>query len=48
MTSPGGHRRPDPIFYGGGWTTLALGDLAAVPREVQEAIRESEQDRYPV
>lgn len=38
MTSPGGHRRPDPIRWGG----------SPLPRDVAEAVRESEQDRYPM
>lgn len=38
MTSPGGHRRPDPIRWNG----------TALPREVTDAIREQQQqDRYP-
>jgi hypothetical protein len=38
MTSPAGHRRPDPIRWGG----------SSVPRDVADAIRESEENRYPM
>jgi hypothetical protein len=38
MTAPFGHRRPDPIRWEGG----------SIPREVADAIRESEQDRFPL